>query len=71
MVVSSVAIGEEHQVQLSTMCVCWLIDDEVHETNVEAARGEQRFKNWSRLWTLNLIENLNPEWRALYEEICC
>ncbi len=47
-----------------------LVDDEVHETDVEAARREQRFKNWSRLWTLNLIENINPEWRDRYEDIC-
>ncbi len=47
-----------------------LVDDEVFETDVEAARCEKRFKNWSRLWTLNLIENLNPDWRALYENIC-
>ncbi len=48
-----------------------LVDDEVHETDVEATRHEKRFKNWSRLWTLNLIENLNPEWRDRYEDICC
>ncbi len=33
-----------------------LVYDEVHETDVEAARREQRFKN--------------PDRRALYEEIC-
>jgi len=44
---------------------------EVHETDVEAARREKRFKNWCRQWKLNLIENQNPEWRDLYEEICC
>ncbi|MFO9644055.1 GIY-YIG nuclease family protein, partial [Legionella pneumophila serogroup 1] len=27
-------------------------------------------KNWCRQWKLNLIEELNPEWRDLYEEIC-
>lgn len=48
-----------------------LVYYEVHETYVEAARREKRFKNWCRQWKLNLIENLNPEWRDLYEEICC
>ena len=43
---------------------------EIHETYVEAARREKRFKNWCRKWKLNLIENLNPEWGDLYEEIC-
>lgn len=48
-----------------------LVYYEVHETYVEAARREKRFKNWGRQWKLNLIEELNPEWRDLYEDICC
>ncbi len=48
-----------------------LVYYEVHETYVEAARREKRFKNWCRQWKLNLIEELNPEWRDLYEDICC
>lgn len=48
-----------------------LVYYEIHETYVEAARREKRFKNWCRQWKLNLIENQNPEWRDLYEEICC
>jgi putative endonuclease len=48
-----------------------LVYYEVHETYVEAARREKRFKNWCRQWKLNLIEKLNPEWRDLYEDICC
>ena len=47
-----------------------LVYYEVHETYVEVARREKRFKNWCRQWKLNLIEDLNPEWRDLYEEIC-
>ena len=47
-----------------------LVYYEVHETYVEAARREKRFKNWCRQWKLNLIEELNPEWRDLYEDIC-
>ena len=37
---------------------------------IEAARREKRFKNWRRQWKINLIEELNPEWRDLYEDIC-
>ena len=48
-----------------------LVYYEVHETYVEAARREKRFKNWCRQWKLNLIEELNSEWRDLYEDICC
>jgi putative endonuclease len=47
-----------------------LVYYELHESYVEAARREQRFKNWCRQWKLNLIENLNPKWSDLYEEIC-
>ena len=47
-----------------------LVYYEAHETYVEAARREKRFKNCCRQWKLNLIENQNPEWRDLYEEIC-
>ena len=52
--------------------VYMLVYYETHETYVEAARREKRFKNWCRQWklNLNLIEDLNPEWRDLYEEIC-
>lgn len=48
-----------------------LVYYEVHETYVEAARREKRFKNWCRQWKLNLIEELNSEWSDLYEDICC
>ena len=48
-----------------------LVYYEVHETYVEAARREKRYKNWCRQWKLNLIEALNAEWRDLYEDICC
>ena len=47
-----------------------LVYYEVHEAYVEAARREKRLKNWCRQWKLNLIEELNPEWRDLYEDIC-
>lgn len=45
-----------------------LVYYEMHETYVEAARREKRFKNWPRLWTLNLIETMNPVWDDLYEK---
>jgi putative endonuclease len=48
-----------------------LVYYEVHETYVEAAKREKRFKNWCRQWKLNLIEDLNPAWRDLYKDICC
>ncbi|QEY51153.1 GIY-YIG nuclease family protein [Legionella longbeachae] len=47
-----------------------LVYYEVHEAYVEAARHEKRFKSWCRQSKLNWIEELNPEWRDLDEEIC-
>jgi putative endonuclease len=47
-----------------------LVYYEIHGNYVEAARRETRFKNWCRQWKLNLIEDFNPEWHDLYEEIC-
>jgi len=47
-----------------------LVYYEIHETYIEAARREKRFKNWCQQWKLHLIEALNPDWRDLYEDIC-
>ena len=47
-----------------------LVYYEIHETYLEAARREKRFKNWCRQWKLNLIEGMNPTWSDLYEKIC-
>ncbi|MGB6977292.1 MAG: GIY-YIG nuclease family protein [Gammaproteobacteria bacterium] len=47
-----------------------LVYYESHDTYLEVARREKRFKNWCRQWKLNLIESINPTWRDLYEEIC-
>lgn len=47
-----------------------LVYYEEHGSYVEAARREKRFKNWCRQWKLNLIENFNPSWCDLYQEIC-
>ena len=34
-----------------------------------AIRREKRLKKWNRAWKLRLIEQQNPEWRDLWEEI--
>ena len=50
--------------------VSQLVYYEEHELYVEAAIREKCFKKWCRKWKLDLIENLNPDWRDLYEDIC-
>jgi len=38
--------------------------------NVESAiQREKQLKYWHRKWKLRLIEETNPEWRDLYDEI--
>ena len=34
-----------------------------------AIRREKQLKEWQRKWKLSLIEETNPEWRDLYDEI--
>jgi putative endonuclease len=35
----------------------------------EAIGREKRLKRWPRKWKLELIENANPTWRDLYDEL--
>ena len=43
---------------------------EVHENAQSAITRERQLKKWNRIWKLTLIEEKNPEWRDLYQEIC-
>lgn len=31
---------------------------------------EKRLKKWNRTWKMRIIEDMNPGWEDLYEEIC-
>ena len=42
---------------------------EVHETMESAIRREKAIKKWYRDWKLDLIEESNPGWVDLYDEI--
>jgi putative endonuclease len=46
-----------------------LVYYEVHENAESALTREKKIKRWRRAWKLGLIENSNPEWRDLYENI--
>jgi len=46
-----------------------LVYYEMHEDVWEAIIREKRIKKWNRVWKLRLIEEKNPEWRDLYNEI--
>ena len=47
-----------------------LVYYEVHENAKSAITREKRIKKWRRVWKLQLIEQMNPQWRDLFEEIC-
>jgi putative endonuclease len=42
---------------------------EMHSTMHAAITREKAINNWKRKWKLQLIEEMNPYWRDLYEEI--
>ena len=46
-----------------------LVYYELHEDAVAAITREKQIKKWNRLWKLRLIEEKNPGWLDLYEEI--
>jgi putative endonuclease len=46
-----------------------LVYAEFHTTMAEAILREKRIKNWRRAWKITLIEQSNPAWRDLYDEI--
>ena len=46
-----------------------LVYFELHERIQDAIQREKRLKKWNRMWKIELIENHNPEWRDLWDEI--
>jgi putative endonuclease len=46
-----------------------LVYFELHADAENAIRREKQIKKWNRAWKLRLIEEKNPEWNDLFEEI--
>jgi putative endonuclease len=46
-----------------------LVYYEAHDDIQEAITREKQIKKWNRKWKLRLIEEMNLEWRDLYDEI--
>lgn len=46
-----------------------LVYCEPHNSMNAAIEREKQIKKWRREWKLKLIEDLNPEWRDLYEDV--
>jgi putative endonuclease len=36
---------------------------------IDVITREKRIKKWKRAWKIELIENLNPEWKDLYFDL--
>jgi len=47
-----------------------LVYYEKHDTAESAITRDKNIKAWKRDWKLRIIEEQNPEWKDLYEEIC-
>jgi len=46
-----------------------LVYFELFEDMREAITREKRIKVWKRAWKIRLIEEKNPDWKDLYDEI--
>ena len=47
-----------------------LVYYELHESMLEAITREKQLKAWKRAWKIRLIEEGNPRWLDLWDEIC-
>jgi len=46
-----------------------LVYFEEHPTMASAIRREKQIKSWKRAWKVRLIEERNPYWRDLWDEL--
>ena len=46
-----------------------LVYYEVHNDVNEAINREKQIKKWNRSWKIRSIEERNPQWRDLYDDI--
>jgi len=42
---------------------------ELHENMNSAIEREKNIKEWKRAWKIKLIEDNNPDWKDLYDDI--
>ena len=43
---------------------------EMHEQMTAAITREKQIKKWNRDWKIRMIEENNPEWNDLWDEVC-
>lgn len=49
--------------------VHYLVWYELHESMESAIAREKALKFWQRQWKIRIIEQLNPDWKDLYDEL--
>ena len=54
----------------SKYAVDQLVWFETHEDITAAITREKQLKEWKRAWNIELIQQPNPYWRDLYDDIC-
>lgn len=54
---------KEHNIKM-------LVYYEVFDNAEHAIKREKRLKKWNRSWKMKVIEEMNPEWKDLYNDIC-
>ncbi|HUX78321.1 MAG TPA: GIY-YIG nuclease family protein, partial [Alphaproteobacteria bacterium] len=47
-----------------------LVHFETYDYVYNALQREKTLKHWKRDWKIRLIEELNPQWRDLWETVC-
>ena len=47
-----------------------LVYFETYDDPENAIQREKRLKKWPRAWKIKVIEEKNPDWKDLYDEIC-
>ena len=59
-------VGEGFTAKYGLDRVVWY---EMHDEAESAILREKQLKKWNRLWKIELIEKMNPEWRDLFQDI--
>ena len=59
-------LGESFASRYGAHILVWY---ELHETMMSAIGREKAIKKWNRIWKIRLIEESNPDWRDLYQDI--
>ena len=66
-------VSEHREGFKSTFCSKYkfhkLVYFEMHDDILFAIQREKRIKRWKRKWKENLINNMNPEWKDLFDQI--